>query len=196
MLWLASTSPRRRWLLQELGLRFRVTKPDADEDDILYSHRRLSFQRRAIACAQAKALSVADRIQRGWVIGVDTIVVLDKTILGKPGNRPEARAMLRALSGRTHQVISGIAVLTLPGKTIRSAAETTVVSFRPLSATEIERYIRTPEPYDKAGAYAIQERAAIFVSRVSGCYLNVIGLPVPLLLRLLEESGWPARASH
>ena len=192
-LWLASTSPRRRELLRRLGIRFRLLKPTANETDIQKANRHVSPRRFAIECARAKALSVAPSARRGLVLGVDTIVVLDDRVMGKPRTRAEARRMLSALSGRTHQVISAVAVVQLPEARVRTGAETTSVAFRRLSDAEIERYIATPEPYDKAGAYGIQERAGIFVRRVSGCYLNVIGLPVPLALRLLEESGWRPR---
>lgn len=192
-LWLASTSPRRRELLRRLGIRFRLQKPTASETDILKANRHLSPRRFAIECARAKALSVAPPARRGFVLGVDTIVVLDGRIMGKPRTRAEARRMLAALSGRTHQVISAVAVVQLPEARVRAGAEVTSVAFRRLSVEEIERYIATPEPYDKAGAYGIQERAGIFVRRITGCYLNVIGLPVPLALRLLKESGWQPR---
>jgi len=145
--------------------------------------------RYAVACAKAKALSVAERTETGLVIGVDTIVVCGKQTLGKPRSRAEARRMLSMLSGRTHSVISGVAVVRMPGHNVRTASETTEVSFRKLGKNEIEEYVAGPEPYDKAGAYGIQEQAGIFVNRVSGCLLNVIGLPVPLLLRMLEKSG-------
>jgi septum formation protein len=98
--------------------------------------------------------------------------------------------MLRELSGRTHTVISGVAVIRQPDGRLLTEAETTEVTFRKLGEAEIERYIAGPEPYDKAGAYGIQENACIFVSRVSGCYLNVVGLPVPLLLTLLRKQDW------
>jgi septum formation protein len=195
-LWLASTSPRRRRLMRQLGLRFQLVRPTASEDDVLRLHRHLSPPRLAIECARAKALSVCRQVRHGLVIGVDTIVVLDRAVMGKPAGPAEAKAMLNALSGRTHRVISGVAAIRQPGCLVRAAAETTRVGFRDLSAQEIARYAATREPYDKAGAYAIQEQAGIFVSLVSGCYLNVIGLPVPLLLRLLRESGWRPTASR
>ena len=193
-IYLASTSPRRRDLLRRLGLRFQVMTPLADEKAPPIRNPKSKTQnggpaRYAVACAKAKALSVAERTGTGIIIGVDTIVVCDKQILGKPRSRAEARRMLNLLSGRAHSVISGVAVVRTPECRVLTAAETTVVTFRQLGETEIEEYIAGPEPYDKAGAYGIQEQASIFVSRVSGCLLNVIGLPVPLLLRMLEESG-------
>ena len=145
--------------------------------------------RYAVACAKAKALSVAERAGTGIVIGVDTVVVCGKQIMGKPRSKADARRMLNLLSGRAHSVISGVTVVRMPGRRILTAAETTAVTFRKLGEAEIEEYVAGPEPYDKAGAYGIQEHAGIFVSRVSGCLMNVVGLPVPLLLRLLEKSG-------
>jgi septum formation protein len=188
MLYLASTSPRRRELLRQLGIEFRVLRPDTDEAEHAAGSR--SPRAAALACARAKARSAAHKARTGWVVGVDTIVVLDGEIMGKPGSRTEARRMLSRLSGRTHEVTSGVAVLRRPEDRLLSSAETTRVSFRTLPAGEIERYIATREPYDKAGAYGIQEKAGVFVSRVDGCYENVVGLPVPLLLRLLERLGW------
>lgn len=191
ILHLASTSPRRRELLRRLGLRFRLIEPKADETAVLRSNPSLSPRRFAIACARAKALSAADDVREGLIIGVDTVVVLNGRVMGKPRDRAEARRMLTALSGRVHRVVSGVAIARMPDRRIRSAAEATRVAFRQLEPDEIERYIATREPYDKAGAYGIQEQAAVFVERVEGCYTNVIGLPVRLVLDLLAESGSP-----
>jgi septum formation protein len=189
--YLASTSPRRRHLLRRLGLRFQLLTPGASETPEAVGHRPGSHPSRyAVACAKAKALSVADRVGTGVVIGVDTVIVCGNQILGKPRSRAEARRMLAMLSGRTHSVVSGVAVVRMPERCVLTAAETTAVSFRRLGADEIEKYIAGPEPYDKAGAYGIQEQAGIFVSRISGCLLNVVGLPVPLLLTLLRKAGW------
>jgi septum formation protein len=189
-IYLASTSPRRRDLLRRLGVRFQVVTPAASEKPTAVGHGSGgSPVRYAVACARAKALSVADCIGTGMIIGVDTVVVCGKQVLGKPRSRAEARKMLKLLSGRTHTVISGVAVVRMPGRSVLSAAEKTAVTFRRLRDVEIEEYIAGSEPYDKAGAYGIQEQAGIFVSRVSGCLLNVVGLPVPLLLELLRKSG-------
>ena len=190
-LYLASTSPRRRDLLRRLGLRFQVMTPAASEKPAAVGHKPGgSPARYAVACAKAKALSVTGRTGAGIVIGVDTVVVCGRQILGKPRSKAEARKMLRMLSDRTHSVVSGVAVVRMPECRVLTATETTQVTFRKLGEAEIEEYIAGPEPYDKAGAYGIQEQANIFVSRVSGCLLNVIGLPVPLLLELLRKSGW------
>jgi septum formation protein len=199
-IYLASTSPRRRDLLRRLGLRFQVMTPMASEaPDALGLKAGSAPARYAVACAKAKALSVAALFDRGrggqrtgagLVIGVDTVVVRGRQILGKPRSRAEARKMLNMLSGRTHSVVSGVAVVRIPEQKVLTASETTEVSFRELGSGEIEQYVAGPEPYDKAGAYGIQEQACIFVSRVSGCLLNVVGLPVPLLLNLLLKAGW------
>jgi septum formation protein len=190
-IYLASTSPRRRDLLRRLGIRFQLLTPAASEKPEAVGHRAGSHPARyALACAKAKALSVADRVGAGIVVGVDTVVVCGRQILGKPRSRAEARKMLAMLSGRSHSVVSGLAVIRMPDKTVLTASETTEVTFRELAEQEIEQYIAGPEPYDKAGAYGIQEHAGIFVSRVSGCLLNVVGLPVPLLLELLRKAGW------
>jgi len=199
-IYLASTSPRRRDLLRRLGIRFQVMTPVASERPAAVGHKAGSSPAKyAVACAKAKALSLAERTGAGLVIGVDTVVVCGKQILGKPRSQAEARKMLNLLSDRTHSVISGVAVVRVPAlsdsgrrgqRHVLTAAETTAVTFRKLGEAEIEEYVAGPEPYDKAGAYGIQEQAAIFVSRVSGCLLNVIGLPLPLLLELLRKSGW------
>lgn len=188
-------------MLRRLGIPFRQVTPAASETPESVGHRAGSHPARyAVACARAKALSVARMLLRrsplvprpSLIIGVDTVVVCGRQILGKPRSRAEARRMLTLLSGRTHRVISGVAVVTIPERLILTASEETKVSFRKLSTDEIGRYIAGPEPYDKAGAYGIQEKAGIFVSRVSGCLLNVVGLPVPLLLELLKRAGWRA----
>jgi septum formation protein len=190
-IYLASTSPRRRDLLRRLGIRFQLMTPVASErPDAVGLKAGGAPARYAVACAKAKALSVADRTGAGLVIGVDTIVVCGRQTLGKPRSRAEAGKMLNMLSGRTHSVISGVAVVRTPEGSVLTASESTAVTFREIGKAEIEKYIAGPEPYDKAGAYGIQEQAGIFVSRVSGCLLNVVGLPVPLLLRLLRKSGW------
>ncbi len=189
-LYLASTSPRRRELLRRLGLRFRLVRPAVCEEELLARGMHASPARFALAAARAKALSVAPGIRSGLIVGVDTVVAVDGAILGKPRNRADARRMLKLLSGRTHTVVSGIAVVRMPGRRVFARTESTRVAFRELGRHEVERYIATREPYDKAGAYGIQERAGIFVSRVSGCYNNVVGLPVELLLELLAAAGY------
>ncbi|MCX7732623.1 MAG: Maf family protein [candidate division WOR-3 bacterium] len=186
-LYLASTSPRRRQLLQDLGIPFSLIKPAFFEPEIGFSQNP---RRLAVTLALLKALSCTPKVKNGIIIGTDTIVVIRNRILGKPANPAAAKRMLKLLSNKTHQVITGIALIKMPEKRICTGAETTRVTFRALSDEEIKSYISTPEPYDKAGAYAIQGRAGLFVERISGCYLNVIGLPVSLLLKLLQDAGW------
>ena len=118
---------------------------------------------------------------------MDTIVVLGKKIMGKPKNKSAAKKMLSMLSGKTHQVITGIYLLRLPDSKSISSYEKTKVKFRRLSGKEIERYIKTKEPYDKAGAYAIQGQAGLFVESINGCYFNVVGFPVAKFLKLLRK---------
>lgn len=185
-IYLASISPRRRQILRRLGFKFRALRPDFIEPDIKTSNAPKKF---AITCALFKALSTLrhHKIKSGLVIGMDTIVVQGKRILGKPATVSEAKKILKILSGKSHYVITGIAIIKLPERRIITGAESTRVTFRSLTPEEINSYIRTPEPYDKAGAYAIQGRASIFIEKVNGCYLNVIGLPVPLLLKLLKQ---------
>ncbi len=193
--WLASTSPRRRRLTRQLGIPFRLVRPDAAEQPPTPDNRPEAY---ATANALAKATSAARKVGSGFIIGVDTVVALRDRIpnsltgriLGKPESPEQACMMLRQLSGRTHAVITGIAVVRKPGNRKLTGAETSLVGFRRLTGPEIERYVATPEPHDKAGAYAIQKRGGGFVRHVSGSYLNVVGLPVRRLLDLLHRAGW------
>ena len=178
---LASTSPRRREFLRRLGLRFRIVAPDVDERPRRGESPR-AFARRA---ATDKARAVAARWKGpGVVIAADTIVVLGRRILGKPKNGADARRMLQALSGRSHVVISGVCVLSA-GKE-RSLVVSTRVQFKVLTKQEIDFYLASGEPMDKAGAYAIQGIGAFMVRRIRGSYTNVVGLPVAELLDVLE----------
>uniref|UniRef100_A0A7V3PUD8 dTTP/UTP pyrophosphatase n=1 Tax=candidate division WOR-3 bacterium TaxID=2052148 RepID=A0A7V3PUD8_UNCW3 len=186
-LYLASTSPRRLTILKHLNLKFTPLKPSITEPEITNTTHP---ERLATTIALLKALSCTRYVKNGLLIGMDTIVVINNQVLGKPGNRSRARKMLKLLSGKTHQVITAIALIKLPECKIFTSAEKTLVTFRTLSRDEIEAYIQTSEPYDKAGAYAIQGKAGLFVSKINGCYLNVIGLPLPRLLNLLKKAGW------
>ncbi len=178
---LASSSPRRRWLLRRLGVRFKAIRPLVSEE--LGTNCPLSYVKTA---ARLKAHAVANRI-KGIIVGVDTVVVVGRRILGKPQTRTDAGAMLRLLSGRTHRVLSALIVLDSRTGRQWAAIEETAVRFRKLTSREIEGYIRTPEPYDKAGAYGIQGRAGLFVESINGCYWNVVGLPVAALLKILTK---------
>ena len=132
---------------------------------------------------------MAGLVGSGFVVGMDTVVARGKNILGKPGDRSDARRMLRALSGRTHAVTTGVAVHPVPGCRTWTESTTSLVHFRRLGRTEIETYVASDEPYDKAGGYAVQGRAASFVEWIEGSYLNVVGLPAVRLLGLLERAG-------
>jgi septum formation protein len=136
-----------------------------------------------------KATSVARRHPGAVVIGADTVVVLDGTVLGKPSDVDHARAMLRLLAGAAHRVLTGVAVVDAFSGRRRSEYEETLVWMRPYTEQEIERYLATGEPMGKAGAYAIQGRGALLVRRIEGCYANVVGMPLVLLASLLENFG-------
>jgi septum formation protein len=184
---LASASPRRRELLAQAGFSFTVRPahinedPGPDEDPIAYV-TRLAREK-----AEAVFRDLAD--PTAIVLGADTTVTVDKIILGKPADAADAALMLRALSGRSHRVITGVAVVT--ANSVEVAAEVTAVRFLTLSDDEIASYVATGEPIDKAGAYAIQGRAARWIPRIEGCYFNVVGLPLALVSCLLESANVP-----
>lgn len=185
---LASGSPRRRELLRNAGFTFEVIPPEVAEDNPDNEAPAMLVERLALDKAEA----VAGRFHRQdnvVVLGADTVVVVDSTLLGKPASPAEARQMLQRLSGRTHEVITGVALVEPETARRTVAHETTRVFFRPLEPQEMEDYVATGEPLDKAGAYAIQGGASRFVTRVEGCYFNVMGLPVALVDRLLRECG-------
>lgn len=181
---LASGSPRRREILSALGLDFSVTVPGCDESTELSDPRELTEE-----LARRKALSVAELPElRGrdcLVIGCDTVVYCDGEILGKPHNAENAARMLRKLSGRTHTVVSGICLVH--GQTAVCRSDTTEVSFDQLSDADIDICVRYGEPEDKAGAYAVQGVASLYISGINGDYFNVVGLPVNCLRRTLES---------
>lgn len=183
---LASSSPRRRELLAMLGYPFEVVVPEVDEEagDLPPEpHRRVE------TVARRKAAAVAARLPERVVVAADTVVELDGQILGKPRDRAHAVAMLSQLSGRWHNVYTGLAVKAAGAEPIRTAHSRTEVRFRQLNPTWIERYVDTGEPMDKAGAYGIQGRGALLVEEIRGCYFTVVGLPLVLLSRMLEECG-------
>jgi len=182
---LASASPRRKELLQGLGLVFEVMISHLPE----HPEEGLPPQQIARKLARAKAEEVAGKLNDGIVIGADTLVVLDGEILGKPRDRREAAVILRHLSGRTHEVITGVTVIdTASGRTLQSEG-VTQVCFRELSDDEIEQYVSTGEPMDKAGAYGIQGKGILLIERIEGCYTNVVGLPLPALADMLARLG-------
>jgi len=179
---LASASPRRAQILRSLGVSFRVVVSEAEE--------RLEPGEAGAAAAERlarlKAATVA-RVEPPPILAADTVVVCDDRILGKPASPDDARRMLRMLAGRTHEVVTGLCLIA-PRATL-SGVERTEVTFAPMSAEEIDGYVATGEPMDKAGAYHVDGRGALFVSGVVGSPSNVAGLPVRLFLRLVREAG-------
>lgn len=182
---LASRSPRRRQLLEQMGLRdFRIVCSDADET----ASPGLMPPALVEALSARKAAAVQHAAAAGdLIIAADTVVALDGRVLGKPADGPDAFAMLSALSGRRHQVYTGLTVVC--GAQRLTEHEVTAVTFRSLSSAEICAYIATGEPMDKAGAYGIQGRGALFVEGIEGDYYNVMGLPVCRLGRILARLG-------
>lgn len=183
---LASGSPRRRELLERMGLQFEVRAADADETLV----PGLTAQEQVVRLSKLKAQAVAPLFdQETVIVAADTVVVLDGVILGKPKDPGDAKKMLTAFSGRCHHVLTGMTVLGPAG--LESHCEETEVYFRPLSEAEIDAYIATGEPMDKAGAYGIQGYAALFVEKLVGDYYNVMGLPVCALGQMLRRAGVP-----
>ena len=181
---LASRSPRRLGLLRQIGMDPEVIPCDVPED---FDPARTPAEN-ARALALMKARAVARTLPDATVIGADTIVVIDTVMLGKPSNRAEAIRMLEMLSGRTHVVYTGIAVIDRPSDRWVAEVEATRVTFRPMSRQEIEEYVDSGSPMDKAGAYGIQDDyGAVFVSRVEGCFYNVVGLPLSKLYSTLTD---------
>ena len=183
---LASQSARRRDILENLGVQFEIKVSSVDEsmDPALSAGENTSAVSLRKAEAVEKELGVCPEDDT-LIIASDTVVVCDGVILGKPKDKAHATSMMRMLSGRRHSVISGIAVI-YRGKRV-SAYEETEVEFRALTDSEIEAYVSTDEPYDKAGGYGIQDKAAVFVRGIHGDYLNVVGLPVYRLCRILKK---------
>lgn len=190
---LASASPRRAEILRDAGIAFDVMAVNVDETPLPGESAEVMCRR----LAEAKARAAAARLAAGEpaiVVAADTVVEVegeDKIgILGKPDSPEAAREMLRRLSGKTHRVLTALSLIRLPDGATRSALESTDVRFSVLSAQEIEEYVATGEPMDKAGAYAIQGRAGRFIESIEGCYFNVVGLPLARLYRNLKELGW------
>ena len=200
MLVLASASPRRQELLRNAGIPFTVQPADIDETPLAGESARDCAQR----LARHKALEVWRQRSGGMVLGADTVVVVDETgvdetILGKPADAKDAARMLRMLSGRTHRVITGVCVVKaaanfdVPGVSdvtaeIKTASEATLVTMSEIPEEEIQAYVATGEPMDKAGAYAIQGMASRWIPRIEGDYSNVVGLPVALVWRMIGGS--------
>jgi septum formation protein len=182
---LASTSPRRRYLLKQAGLDFSVVPSRFNENSVRISSPE-SYVRQL---AEHKAKDVSQKYPDSWVIGADTIVLIQDTILGKPGSSAEARRMLKKLSGNTHQVLTGYCICCKTKGRIYSQTVKTDVQFKSLTEEEIEWYIQTGEPFDKAGAYAIQGLGTFLVKSINGSYTNVVGLPVCEIIEFLLKEG-------
>jgi len=187
---LASASPRRAEILRNAGIQFEIRKTDVDESRIVGELPGDYVRRLALAKALSAATEYRDPLDETLILGADTVVVVDADILGKPASQDDARSMLRRLSGRIHEVHTGLALLRKPGTMQRVVEEITRVHFASLSEREIEDYIATGEPFDKAGAYGIQGIGGRYVTRIEGCYFNVMGLPLAQLWSLLCEVGW------
>jgi len=181
---LASRSPRRFELLKKIVPNFDVIPSSADE--IFQSE--LSPRENAIAIAYAKALDVSKNHPGHFVIGADTIVTLDDEIIGKPKDAADARNILKRLSGKRHQVITGVVVVHSEPMKDAGVSE---VNIRSLTDDEIARYVETGEPMDKAGAYAIQGKGAFMIDSYSGSYSNIVGLPLDIVKTLLKRAGYP-----
>lgn len=187
---LASASPRRRELLETLSLSFRVMPAHVDERP----HPAEAPEAYVARLARSKAENLAAQHPSAWVLGADTVVVLERRILGKPADAAAARDMLSSLSGRKHTVMTGVAVVRCDTGVARADVVSTRVRFRDLRAADIEAYIATGEPFDKAGAYAIQGIGGQFVAALEGCYNNVVGLPLERAMALLRSAGYGAAA--
>jgi septum formation protein len=184
---LASASPRRAEILHNAGIPFTAIASPVDETPIPGESPMDLVQRLASAKAE---LAITHATGPAIVIAADTVVVLEGHIIGKPRSTEDARHILEQLSAQTHTVLTGVAMIRLPDGERREFVETTHVQFSALSPEEISRYLATEEPYDKAGAYAIQGQAGRYILRIEGCYFNVVGLPLARLFREVGELGW------
>jgi septum formation protein len=182
---LASKSPRRRYLLEQAGLKFSVIPSSIDEAKIPLCSPETYVR----ILSEAKADDISKKYPEKWVIGADTIVLKNNDILGKPRSRDEARTMLKQLSGQVHQVLTGYAVCCKAKNKMFSETIKTDVLFKNLTHDEIEWYVHTTEPFDKAGSYAIQGLGTFLVKSINGSYTNVVGLPVCEVIEFLIREG-------
>ena len=182
---LASKSPRRSNLLKQAGVTFSIIPSNFDESSVTMSDPE-SYVRRV---AKSKTVDISKKHPDSWVLGADTIVLIDDCILGKPHSKDEARSMLKQLSGKTHQVITGYCLSCQTKNYFLSETAKTDVRFKTLRNEEIEWYIKTGEPFDKAGAYAIQGMGTCLVKSINGSYTNVVGLPVCEVIEFLIKEG-------
>jgi septum formation protein len=182
---LASESPRRYELLRQVGLDFEVI-PSGVAEDFFNTE---SPREHVLRLAEAKAREVASKYPDRWVVGADTIVCINGSILGKPKSRDEAAAMLRRLGGQEHRVLTGFSVCHLEKRNNDKEAVETAVKMKPLTSAEIEWYVHTGEPLDKAGGYAIQGIGSFMIESIRGSYTNVVGLPLCELIQMLNRLG-------
>lgn len=180
---LASASPRRLEILRQNGIEVQIVKSHVSETIQSYEKP----EQIAMSLSFKKALNVSKKLETGLVIGADTIVVLKDSILGKPKNELDARLMLKSLSGKRHRVITGYAIIDIDNKIKLVDYETSEVIFNTLSISEIDSYISSGEYQDKAGSYAIQGRGSMLVSSISGCYFNIVGLPISKINQSLKH---------
>ena len=181
---LASASPRRREIMNRLNIPYKVIVSNVQER----MNDQLSLEDRVIDLACQKAKAVFAEHQDDLVIGADTIVELDGEVLGKPHSMTEARAMIKKLTGRKHRVVTAVAMMT--SEECWTVADSAYVTFSDIDDEEIERYIQTREPYDKAGGYAVQGWAGIFITHIEGSYYTIMGFPLHLVFRRLKEMGY------
>ncbi len=182
---LASQSPRRKALLDQIGLLFEVHVSDFDESLVILENPVALVEQLSLE----KAKTVAKKYSDAIIIGSDTVIVLDNKIIGKPKDAVDAKKILQSLSGKVHMVVTGLTVIdTATNKTI-TTSEKALVTIRDLSDKEIDAYVATGEPLDKAGAYGIQEKGGMFIPKVEGDYFTVVGLPMPKLVVILKEFG-------
>jgi septum formation protein len=182
---LASASPRRKELLEKIGLKFQVDPSNSDES----LRTDLKPEGMVKALSLEKAFGVASKYPDAIIIAADTLGVFRGKIIGKPANREEARAMLTSLSGKSHRVITGFSILDTASKKATTHSVETRVYFKKLTAEEIENYLNSGEPLDKAGSYAIQGLGSILVEKIVGDYYNVMGLPISALVECLKKFG-------
>jgi septum formation protein len=182
---LASASPRRQELLRQVGLKFKIMPAHVNEEHLPQESPRQHVHR----LAGNKAMAIAGKYPDAWVLGADTIVVIDDRILGKPKGKAQAKEMLQTLSGREHKVFTGFTIAHVAAKISKTKVIRSAVRFKNISAEELTWYIGCAEPYDKAGGYAVQGKGAFFIKSIRGSYTNVIGLPLSEVLEELKNLG-------
>ncbi|MBF0225539.1 MAG: septum formation inhibitor Maf [Desulfobacterales bacterium] len=182
---LASQSPRRKSLLLEAGLNFSIIPSNVDE----YKLEKCEPEKYVKILAEAKAQDIAKQNPGSWVIGADTIVLINNDILGKPSSKEDAYSMLKRLSGNSHKVLTGFCICCMDRNRLYAETVTSNVIFKNLTETEINWYLETGEPFDKAGAYAVQGLGSFFIKKINGSYTNVVGLPICELMDFLIKEN-------